>query len=94
MVIIRYSPRRALQSIYTSIDIITNYDNKINLKFLIKICAFRRRAKRRQGRNEIKNGNQFEILESRTTIDDYLDVLNRLHLIENQEAYSENFRSI
>lgn len=33
------------------------------------------------------------ILESRKTIDDYLDVLNRLHLIENQNAYSENYRS-
>lgn len=42
---------------------------------------------------EYENENQFEILESRTTIDDYLDVLNRLHLIENQEAYSENYRS-
>lgn len=34
-----------------------------------------------------------ELIESRTTIDDYLDVLNRLHIIENQDAYSENYRS-
>ena len=27
------------------------------------------------------------------TIDDYLDVLNRLHITENQNAYSENYRS-
>lgn len=33
------------------------------------------------------------IIESRITIDDYLDVLNRLHIIENQNAYSENYRS-
>lgn len=33
------------------------------------------------------------VIESRITIDDYLDVLNRLHIIENQNAYSENYRS-
>ena len=38
-------------------------------------------------------GNEKEIIESRITIDDYLDVLNRLHIIENQNAYSENYRS-
>ena len=34
-----------------------------------------------------------ELIESRITIDDYLDVLNRLHIIDNQNAYSENYRS-
>lgn len=34
-----------------------------------------------------------EIIESRATIDDYLDVLTRLHIIENQDPYSENYRS-
>lgn len=34
-----------------------------------------------------------EIIESRVTLNDYLDVLERLHVIENQEAYSENYRS-
>lgn len=34
-----------------------------------------------------------DIIESRTTIDDYLDVLNRLHISENQNAYSANYRS-
>lgn len=34
-----------------------------------------------------------ERIESRTTLDDYLDVLTRLHVIDNQEAYSENYRS-
>lgn len=37
--------------------------------------------------------NEKEIIESRATIDDYLDVLNRLHIIENQNPYSENYRS-
>lgn len=34
-----------------------------------------------------------ERIESRTTLDDYLDVLARLNVIDNQEAYSENYRS-
>lgn len=34
-----------------------------------------------------------DIIESRTTIDDYLEVLNRLHIISNQDAYSANYRS-
>lgn len=42
---------------------------------------------------EYENESQTEILESRTTIDDYLSVLSRLHLIESQEAYSENYRA-
>ena len=37
--------------------------------------------------------NEKEIIESRTTIDDYLDVLHRLHITENQNAYSVNYRS-
>lgn len=34
-----------------------------------------------------------DIIESRITLTDYLDVLDRLHIIENQEAYNENYRS-
>lgn len=34
-----------------------------------------------------------KLVKSRTTISDYIDVLNRLHLIENQEAFSLNYRS-
>ena len=34
-----------------------------------------------------------EKIESRITVEDYLNVLNRLHIIENQNAYSENYRS-
>lgn len=37
--------------------------------------------------------NDKGIIESRITIDDYLDVLNRLHITQNQSAYSENYRS-
>ena len=40
-----------------------------------------------------ESANEKEIIESRITIDDYLDILNRLHITENQDAYSENYRS-
>ena len=38
-------------------------------------------------------GESSEIIESRITIEDYLNVLNRLHILENQNAYSANYRS-
>lgn len=37
--------------------------------------------------------NDKELIESRMTIDDYLNVLNRLHITENQNAYGQNYRS-
>jgi len=37
--------------------------------------------------------NSTQLLSSRDTLIDYVDVLDRLHLIENQEAYGENYRS-
>lgn len=40
-----------------------------------------------------ENAGEKELIESRITIDDYLDVLSRLHIIENQDAYSESYRS-
>ena len=40
---------------------------------------------------EYETGN--DILSSRTTLLDYLDFLERLHLIKNQESYSSNYRS-
>ena len=40
---------------------------------------------------EYETGN--DVLSSRTTLLDYLDFLERLHLIENQEPYSSNYRS-
>lgn len=44
--------------------------------------------------NDIEEfANEEEMIESRITIADYLDVLDRLHITENQEAYSENYRS-
>lgn len=44
--------------------------------------------------NDIEEYNtDNELIESRTTLLDYLDVLMRLHLIENQNAYSGNYRS-
>lgn len=43
---------------------------------------------------DIENySNNNELIESRNTLTDYLDVLARLYVIENQEAYSENYRS-
>ena len=41
--------------------------------------------------DEYESGNN--ILSSRTTLLDYLDFLERLHLIKNQESYSSNYRS-
>ena len=37
--------------------------------------------------------NNDELIKSRTTILDYIDCLNRLHLIENQNAFNLNYRS-
>ena len=37
--------------------------------------------------------NKKNILKGRNTVSDYLDVLTRLYVIDNQEAYSENYRS-
>lgn len=33
-------------------------------------------------------------IESRMTLDDYLDVLNRLHILDDQLAYDKNYRSV
>lgn len=45
----------------------------------------------------LKDINECDIsdvkLESRTTMDDYLDILERLHVINNQLPYTENYRS-
>lgn len=43
--------------------------------------------------NDIETFEDNVSIESRITLDDYLDVLTRLHIIENQCAYSENYRS-
>lgn len=38
-----------------------------------------------------ENGN--ELIQSRITTNDYISVLNRLHILEYQNAYSQNYRS-
>ena len=43
--------------------------------------------------NDIYENNEDNTLENRITLTDYLDTLDRLNLIVNQEAYSINYRS-
>ena len=43
--------------------------------------------------DSIQTKDEEELIKSRTTILDYMDALDRLHLIENQEAFSLNYRS-
>ena len=43
--------------------------------------------------NDIGEFNNNDTIESRITLTDYLDTLDRLNLIVNQEAYSANYRS-
>lgn len=42
---------------------------------------------------DMKELDSKDIIESEKTIFDYLNVLERLYVIENQEAYTENYRS-
>lgn len=66
------------------------------MKMLLKSLA-RNEATIVNNKTIIKDIEEYEtgedLLTSRTTIIDYLDFLERLHLIENQEAYSLNYRS-
>ena len=68
--------------------------NKMNM--LLKSLA-RNEATIVNNKTIIKDIEEYEtgenLLTSRTTIIDYLDFLERLHLIENQEAYNLNYRS-
>lgn len=41
----------------------------------------------------MKHEKNNKLIKSRITINDYLDVLYRLHITDNQNAYSENYRS-
>lgn len=70
--------------------------NKNKMKMLLKSLA-RNEASIVGNKTIIKDieeyENSTELLSSRDTIIDYIDVLDRLHLIENQEAYGENYRS-
>lgn len=87
------------------IDTVLNYDihsdedkkrDKNKMKMMIKSLS-RNETAIISDKTIVKDIEEYEtseeLLASRTTIDDYLDVLDRLHLIENQEAYSENYRS-
>ena len=85
------------------IDSILNIDmneekrrDKNKMKMLLKSLA-RNEASIVGTKTIIKDIEEYEsgteLLSSRDTVLDYLDVLDRLHLIENQEAYGENYRS-
>ena len=41
----------------------------------------------------LNNMDEENNIESRVTLDDYLDVLTRLHVVNDQKAYSSNYRS-
>lgn len=43
--------------------------------------------------NDIEEIGNNTLIESRITLEDYLDVLNRLNITDNQNAYSNNYRS-
>lgn len=70
--------------------------DKNKMRMLLKSLA-RNEASIVGNKTIIKDIEEYEngakLLSSRDTVIDYLDVLDRLHLIENQEAYGENYRS-
>ena len=70
--------------------------DKNKMKMLLKSLA-RNESKIVSNKALIRDIKEHEgsnkVLSSRTTLLDYLDFLERLHLIENQEAYSSNYRS-
>ena len=74
----------------------TKRRDKNKMKMLLRSLA-RNEATIVGNKTILKDIEEYEteedILSSRDTILDYLDVLERLYLIENQNAYSENYRS-
>lgn len=42
---------------------------------------------------DMKEHEHKDVIENEKTVFDYLNVLERLFIIENQEAYTENYRS-
>ncbi len=72
----------------------TRDKNKMNM--LLKSLA-RNESTIVSNKTIIKDIEEYEtnedLITSRTTIVDYLDFLERLHLLENQEAYNLNYRS-
>lgn len=41
----------------------------------------------------VEDNNSSEVLQSRVTINEYINLLNRLHVLSNQDSYSNNYRS-
>lgn len=70
--------------------------DKNKMKMLLRTLA-RNESRIVSNKALIRDIKEYEsksnILSSRTTLLDYLDFLERLHLIENQESYSSNYRS-
>ena len=70
--------------------------DKNKMKMLLKSLA-RNESTIVKNQTLIKDIEDYEksddLLTSRTTVNDYLDFLQRIHLIDNQEAYSLNYRS-
>ena len=70
--------------------------DKNKMKMLLKSLA-RNESKIISNKALIRDIKEHEssnkVLSSRTTLLDYLDFFERLHLIENQEPYSSNYRS-
>lgn len=92
-------PNSYIESILDS-DMNENSDTALNRnKMLLILRSLARNetslASNTKILNDIDNikGNNKEDIESKNTLKTYLDILDRLHLIENQEAYDINFRS-
>ena len=90
-------PKSYIDSI---LNIEINEEDKIrdkNKMYMLLKSLARNEATIVNNKTIIKDIEEYEtgedLLTSRTTIIDYLDFLERLHLIENQEAYSLNYRS-
>ncbi len=70
--------------------------DKNKMKMLLRTLA-RNESRIVSNKALIRDIKEYEsksnILSSRTTLLDYLDFLERMHLIENQEPYSSNYRS-
>lgn len=90
-------PKSYIESI---LNVEINEENKTRdknkMKMLLKSLA-RNESTIVNNKTIIKDIEEYEtgdnLLTSRTTIIEYLDFLERLYLIENQEAYSLNYRS-
>ncbi len=91
-------PKQYIQSILKK-DIHERKDKKrdeLKMEMLLKSLA-RNETTIAGIKTIVKDIEEYEtgedILKSRTTVDDYLDVLSNLYLIENQSAFDLNYRS-